>query len=70
MEATRLEATLEETEAAMERQELFKEIYAKTSGHRRTDLDMDAWLCDVGEGRRSRSKTVLGPSRNSLPPAS
>jgi hypothetical protein len=43
---------------------------AKTSGHRRTGMGKNAWLRDVAEGLRSGPKTMLGPGRRCLLPAS
>jgi hypothetical protein len=40
------------------------------SGHRRTDLDINAWPYDVAKRLRTGSKTVLGPGRSCLLPAS
>jgi hypothetical protein len=66
MDATDLEANPEATEAAVVRPSLTSTI----SGQWRTDMEIDAWLNDVATGQRSESKTVLGPGRSRLPPAS
>jgi hypothetical protein len=49
---------------------LRKRRTSKISGHRRTDAKNNAWLCDVAEEKRSGPKTVLGPGRRCLLPAS
>jgi hypothetical protein len=70
-EATNLEARLETTDAAVERRITLKKRHISTiSGHRRTGAKIDAWSWNVAEGQTSGPKTVLGPGRNSLPPAS
>jgi hypothetical protein len=68
MDATRLEVNPEETEAAVERPELFEKekTYAENIG----SSDINAWPYDVAKGLRSGSKTVLDPGRSRLLSAS
>jgi hypothetical protein len=52
-----LEATLGATENAVERKQLCEKKV-------NVDVDIDVWLCGVGDGRKSGPKTVFGPGRD------
>jgi hypothetical protein len=63
MDAPRLEVNPEETEVAVERRSSLRKRYTSTtSGHWRTDIENDVWLCDVAEGQRNGSETCWAPA--------
>jgi hypothetical protein len=60
IEATDLDANLEEMEAAMERQELRNDTMNWTiSGHWRADLMLETWLFGIAKSRRSGAKGMV-----------
>jgi hypothetical protein len=71
MEATNLEAMPEETEAPVERQELFEEeINFDTIGSSENRCEDQRLAVRRRRGAKKRPKTVLGPGRRCLLPAS
>jgi hypothetical protein len=66
VEVRNLEANPKETQAVVERQELFnKEVHFDNIGSLE-DRCGERCLCGVAEGRKSGPKTVLGPGRSCL----